>query len=99
MDKYEVTVGRYARYLEVTDMEEPPDWNIMNQPQHQRRPVVNVNWEDAVNYCKWASAYRRRRSGRRQHAARIDGSIPGETKHQLAFTRITEEMIGTTIRP
>jgi formylglycine-generating enzyme required for sulfatase activity len=54
MDKFEVTVGQYARYLEATDMEEPPDWNIMNQPQHQRRPVVNVSWEDAVNYCKWA---------------------------------------------
>jgi formylglycine-generating enzyme required for sulfatase activity len=54
VDKFEVTVGQYARYLEVTDMEEPPDWNIMNQPQHQRRPVVNVSWEDAVNYCKWA---------------------------------------------
>ena len=54
MDKFEVTVGQYARYLEVTDMEEPPDWNIMNQPQHQRRPVVNVDWEDAVKYCKWA---------------------------------------------
>ncbi|OQW32772.1 MAG: hypothetical protein A4E19_05280 [Nitrospira sp. SG-bin1] len=54
MDKYEVTVGQYARYLEATDMEEPPDWSTMNQPQHQRRPVVNVSWEDAVNYCKWA---------------------------------------------
>jgi len=54
MDKYEVTVGQYAKYLEVTDMEEPPDWETMNQSQHQRRPVVNVSWEDAVNYCKWA---------------------------------------------
>lgn len=54
MDKYEVTVGQYAKYLEVTDMEEPPDWDTMNQPQHQTRPVVNVSWEDAVNYCKWA---------------------------------------------
>jgi formylglycine-generating enzyme required for sulfatase activity len=54
MDKYEVTVGQYAKYLEVTDMEEPPDWHIMNQPQHQKRPVVNVDWDDAVMYCKWA---------------------------------------------
>ncbi len=54
MDKYEVTVGQYAKFLEVTDMEEPPDWYIMNQPQHQKRPVVNVDWEDAVMYCKWA---------------------------------------------
>jgi formylglycine-generating enzyme required for sulfatase activity len=54
MDKYEVTVGQYAKYLEVTDMDEPPDWSIMNQPQHQKRPVVNVDWEDAVKFCKWA---------------------------------------------
>ncbi len=54
MDKFEVTVGQYARYLEATEMEEPPDWSTMNQMQHQRRPVVNVSWEDAVNYCKWA---------------------------------------------
>jgi formylglycine-generating enzyme required for sulfatase activity len=54
MDKYEVTVGQYAKYLEATDMEEPPDWHIMNQPQHQKRPVVNMDWEDAVMFCKWA---------------------------------------------
>ena len=54
MDKFEVTVGQYARYLEATEMEEPPDWSTMNQVQHLRRPVVNVSWEDAVNYCKWA---------------------------------------------
>jgi formylglycine-generating enzyme required for sulfatase activity len=54
MDKYEVTVGQYATFLEVTDMDEPPDWYIMNQPQHQKRPVVNVVWEDAVKFCKWA---------------------------------------------
>ena len=54
MDTYEVTVGQYAKYLEATDMEEPPDWSIMNQPQHQKRPVVNVDWEDAVMHCKWA---------------------------------------------
>ena len=54
MDQYEVTVGQYAKYLDVTGMEEPPDWIIMNQIQHQKRPVVNVSWEDAVNYCKWA---------------------------------------------
>ena len=44
MDKYEVTVEQYAKYLEATDMEEPPDWHIMHQPQHQKRPVVNVDW-------------------------------------------------------
>jgi formylglycine-generating enzyme required for sulfatase activity len=54
MDKYHVTVGQYAKYLEATDMEAPPEWDIMNQPQHQKRPVVNVSWFDAATYCKWA---------------------------------------------
>ena len=43
MDKYEVTVGQYAKYLEATGMEAPPEWDIMNQPRHQKRPVVNVS--------------------------------------------------------
>jgi formylglycine-generating enzyme required for sulfatase activity len=54
MDKYHVTVGQYAKYLEATDKEAPPEWDIMNQPQHQKRPVVNVSWFDAATYCKWA---------------------------------------------
>ncbi len=54
MDKYEVTVGQYAKYLGVTGMEEPSDWDIMNQPQHSKRPVVNINWSDAATFCKWA---------------------------------------------
>lgn len=54
MDKYHVTVGQYAKYLEATGMEAPPDWDIMSQPRHQKRPVVNVSWFDADKYCKWA---------------------------------------------
>ncbi len=54
MDKYLVTVGQYAKYLEATDMEVPPEWDIMNQPQHQKRPVVNIRWSDANSYCKFA---------------------------------------------
>jgi formylglycine-generating enzyme required for sulfatase activity len=54
MDKYAVTVGQYAKYLEATDVEAPPEWDIMNRPQHLSRPVVNINWSDAATYCKWA---------------------------------------------
>lgn len=54
MDTYEVTVGRYAKFLDETGMEPPPDWKTMNQPQHQKRPVVYVDWADAVRYCRWA---------------------------------------------
>ena len=54
MDTYEVTVGQYAKFLEATGLESPKEWNTMNKPQHQKRPVVYVDWADAATYCKWA---------------------------------------------
>lgn len=54
MDKYEVTVALYAKFLEATGLEPPKEWNTMNKPQHQKRPIVYVDWADADTYCKWA---------------------------------------------
>src|SRR5215510_8333178 len=46
MDKYEVTVEQYAKFLESTKRGAPPEWKVMNQPSHQRYPVVMVDWVD-----------------------------------------------------
>lgn len=54
LDKYEVTVGRYAKFLDATGFNGPPKWTTMDQPLHQKRPIVNVDWSDASNYCEWA---------------------------------------------
>jgi len=54
MDKYEVSVGQYASFLEATSQAAPPDWNIMNRSHNQKRPVINVDWEEAKAYCLWA---------------------------------------------
>jgi formylglycine-generating enzyme required for sulfatase activity len=54
MDKYLVTVGQYARFLDSASLDAPPDWTIMNRSQHQMRPVANVDWEEANAYCVWA---------------------------------------------
>ena len=54
MDKYQVSVGQYAQFLDATFQEAPPDWSIMNRSQHQKRPIVNVDWADADAYCTWA---------------------------------------------
>ena len=54
LDKYEVTVGQYAKFLEARGVNGPPMWTTMDQPSHQKRPVVNVDWSDASNYCEWA---------------------------------------------
>ena len=64
MDKYEVTVGQYAKFLdakfleatspEVPKPETPPYWDIMNASLSRKRPVAYVDWTGADSYCRWA---------------------------------------------
>ena len=54
MDINQLSVAQYARFLEDTHHEVPPEWSLMNKPGHQSRPVANVDWVDAEAYCKWA---------------------------------------------
>jgi formylglycine-generating enzyme required for sulfatase activity len=54
MDKDQLVVGQYAKFLEATSHNVPPEWNIMSRAMHRNRPVVNVVWADAAAYCKWA---------------------------------------------
>ena len=54
MDKDQLVVGQYAKFLEATSHNVPPEWNIMSRAMHRNRPVVNVAWADAAAYCKWA---------------------------------------------
>jgi formylglycine-generating enzyme required for sulfatase activity len=53
-DKDHLTVGQYAKFLEATSHNVPPEWNIMSRAMHKNRPVVNVEWADAAAYCTWA---------------------------------------------
>jgi formylglycine-generating enzyme required for sulfatase activity len=54
MDKDQLAVGQYAKFLDATSHGAPPEWNIMSRTMHRSRPVVNVDWADAAAYCKWA---------------------------------------------
>src|SRR5262245_25132807 len=54
IDMHQLSVAQYARFLEDTHHEVPPEWNLMNRPQHRSRPVANVDWAEAAAYCKWA---------------------------------------------
>jgi len=49
--KYAVTFEEYDRFAEVTRRDKPSDqgWG------RGRRPVINLNWHDAVAYAEWLS--------------------------------------------
>lgn len=55
IDRTEVTVAEYARFVEATGHPAPPDWpEGKPDPKRLQLPVVNVSWYDANAYARWA---------------------------------------------
>lgn len=52
IDQFEVTVDRYAKFLDATK-HDPPLWDEDATVSASDRPVVGVAWQDAADYCKW----------------------------------------------
>jgi len=56
--KFPVTNEQYKRFLDAHPAQEPPeDWDTEQRtfpPGKERHPVVNVSWNDAQAFCRWA---------------------------------------------
>ncbi|MCS6304625.1 MAG: formylglycine-generating enzyme family protein [Nitrospira sp.] len=54
IDKFEVTNGQFAKYVETIQSEPPWGFTDKETPLiHAERPVRWVNWMDAMGYCLW----------------------------------------------
>lgn len=55
MDRYEITVSRYANFLAaIGDLNKPAEWPENNLRASGDFAVIGVDWHDADNYCRWA---------------------------------------------
>ncbi len=54
LDRYEITTGRYAKFLASTGSLALPDgWEEVDLTRSEELPVSGVNWNDAAAYCQW----------------------------------------------
>jgi formylglycine-generating enzyme required for sulfatase activity len=56
--RYEVTFEEYDRFCTATGREKPKDgrrWFPFSNWGRERRPAINVTWDDAVAYTSWLS--------------------------------------------
>jgi formylglycine-generating enzyme len=54
IDQYEVTAGRYQKFIESAKRNLPPTWDDEAAQTLSDLPAVGMSWTDAAAYCKWA---------------------------------------------
>jgi formylglycine-generating enzyme required for sulfatase activity len=54
IDKYPVTNEQFEKFVEASSYKPAGDWRKFFAPGRENHPVVNVSWEDAMAYAKWA---------------------------------------------
>lgn len=54
IDQHEVTVSRYARFLQAERPDPPFLWAQAVSGGHGDKPVIGVSWYEAQEYCTWA---------------------------------------------
>lgn len=79
--QFEVTFDEFDRFCEATGREKPDDKGWGRGP----RPVINVNWFDAVAYCNWLS----RASGLKE-AYSISGAVVSLNRKANGYRLPTE---------
>jgi formylglycine-generating enzyme required for sulfatase activity len=54
ISKYQVTNEQFDQFVRETGYGEEGDWKKYAKAGKEKHPVVCVNWNDAMAYCRWA---------------------------------------------
>jgi serine/threonine-protein kinase len=55
IDKTPVTNAEYAKFINATGHRIPEHWTEGKPPTgKEEHPVVNISWQEATTYCRWA---------------------------------------------
>ncbi len=54
LGRHPVTVFEYNEFLERENKQPHPEMEFATQFEHPGRPLVNITWEEAQEYCHWA---------------------------------------------
>ncbi|MFQ5646144.1 MAG: formylglycine-generating enzyme family protein [bacterium] len=54
LDKYEVSINAYNRFIKATGHRLPRGWEKIKLAVWGSYPIVNVSWDDASAYARWA---------------------------------------------
>jgi len=82
ISKYSIINQQYQVFIRETNYQPPKGWQNENYPASKRdHPIVNVSWDDAMEYCRWLSSktgklYRLPTEAEWEKAARgVDGRV------------------------
>ncbi len=74
ISRYPVTCAQYLRFLEDVGREITEEWRKYNQ--YDNHPVVEISWNDAMEYCVWLS--------RKMEATGLSFQLPTEAQWERA---------------
>jgi len=93
IDKYEVTNAQYAECAAVGRCEVPENTDYFNDASFADHPVVYVNHQQAMDYCKWAGRRLPSEAEWEKAARSTDGRLyPWGDEFDSSFVNADDEM-------